>query len=162
MEQPVASEEHESRSLRIEEALAATMMGLLTLLTLANVITRYFGDVSLAFTEEISVFLIVLLTLFGAATAFARGRHLAITFVVDRLPGRLGRMVKALAQLCSIALFAVLGWYGALMFMDDWYSGMTSAGLGIPQWVYTVWLPIVSVAITLRLVIRFVRSRRAS
>ena len=38
---------------------------------MANVLVRYFTDVSFAFTEEISVVLMVVMTLVGAAHAFA-------------------------------------------------------------------------------------------
>jgi TRAP-type transport system small permease protein len=33
---------------------------------------------------------------------------------------------------------------------DEWYWGETSPGLGYPAWVYSIWLPILGVAILLR------------
>ena len=52
---------------RIEERLGVACMVVLTLITLGNVLTRYLTDESFAWTEEISVFLIVVMTLAGAA-----------------------------------------------------------------------------------------------
>ena len=43
----------------IERFLMAASMGVLCLLTMANVLVRYFTDISFAFTEEISVVLMV-------------------------------------------------------------------------------------------------------
>ena len=55
----------------VERFLMAASMGMLCLLTMANVLVRYFTDFSFAFTEEISVSLLVIMTLVGASHAFA-------------------------------------------------------------------------------------------
>ena len=51
------------RPARIERAVAAACMALLCIITFVNVVTRYLTNASFAFTEEVSVFLLVLLTL---------------------------------------------------------------------------------------------------
>ena len=76
------------RPARIERALAAGCMALLCIITFANVVVRYLSNVSFAFTEEFSVFLMLVLTLLGSAVAFAEGRHIRITLLVDLLPKR--------------------------------------------------------------------------
>ena len=45
----------------VERFLMAASMGVLCLLTMANVLVRYFTDISFAFTEEISVALLVVM-----------------------------------------------------------------------------------------------------
>src|SRR4051812_8574521 len=50
-----------------EERIAVAALALLLVITLANVFTRYFTDDSFAWTEELSVFLMVVLALAGAA-----------------------------------------------------------------------------------------------
>ena len=40
--------------------------------------------------------------------------------------------------------------------------GETSPGIGVPQWWYTIWLPVMSVAIALRALGLFIRKGRAS
>lgn len=149
--------EHARRSFHAEEALAAVIMAVLCLVTLGNVLTRYFTNVSFAFTEEFSVFLVVVMTFVGAATAFTRGSHLAITALVERLStqGRLWQ--ERFAHLCGLSMFAILTWYGALMWWDDYQSGLTSPGLGLPQWWYTAAVPVLSVLIVWRLLQRTVR-----
>ena len=54
---------------KVEEWLGVACMVALTLITLGNVLTRYLTDQSFAWTEEISVFLIVVMTLAGAAAS---------------------------------------------------------------------------------------------
>ncbi len=58
----------------VEEGIAAVAMALVCVITFGNVLVRYFTNASFAFTEEFSVFLLVVLTLAGASAAFARNR----------------------------------------------------------------------------------------
>ena len=66
------------RFLRIEEAVAAAVMALLGLITLANVVVRYLTNYSFAFTEEYSIALMVVVALLGTSIATARNRDKAI------------------------------------------------------------------------------------
>ncbi len=134
----------------VERFLMAASMGILCLLTMANVLVRYFTDISFAFTEEISVALLVVMTLIGASHAFATNHHIAITFFVDRKPALLG-LARRFAAFCSLLMFGLLAWYGVLMAWDDYNFEVTSPSLGVPQWWYTIWLPVLSIVIVLRL-----------
>lgn len=134
----------------VERFLMAASMGMLCLLTMANVLVRYFTDISFAFTEEISVALLVVMTLIGASHAFATNHHIAITFFVDRNPALLG-LARRFAALCSLLMFGLLAWYGVAMAWDDYRFEVTSPSLGVPQWWYTIWLPVLSIVIVLRL-----------
>ena len=142
---------------KIEEFCAALAMALICCITFANVLVRYFTNASFAFTEEFSIFLMVLLTLFGASAAFVRNQHIRMTFITDRLPRAVARKVEYLVTALCILMFAVMAWYGIFLFWDDWQYDTTSPGIGIPQWIYTIWLPLLSAVIVLRLVGRLLR-----
>lgn len=137
---------------RVERFLMAMAMGLLCLITMANVLVRYFTDISFAFTEEISVALLVIMTMIGASHAFATQHHIAIDYLVERKPA-LKALSFRFAALCSLLMFGLLAWYGALMAWDDYSFEVTSPSLGVPQWWYTVWLPLLSGIIVLRLLV---------
>ena len=158
--EPQSDEAPPRVTVKIEEFCAALAMALLCCITFANVLVRYFTDVSFAFTEEFSIFLMVVLTLFGAAAAFVRNRHIRMTFLTDRLPPGPARLAELLVMLLSAVMFGVMAWYGTFLFLDDWEYGTTSPGIGIPQWIYTVWLPLLSLLIFLRIVGRMVRLLR--
>lgn len=143
--------------IQIEEAAAAVAMALICLITFANVVVRYLTNASFAFTEEISVFLLVVLTLVGAAAAFARDLNIRVTFFAEMLPARPRRALELAGMALSAALFALVAWYGWRFFLDDWKYGTTSPGLGIPQWMYSIWLVVLSVAIVARVIGRFWR-----
>ena len=145
----------------LEGVIGALLMGLLCLITFANVVTRYFTDVSLAFTEEFSVAMMVVLALAGAGAAFGRGSHIRMGFVADQLPPRGRLALEALVLLLSLVLFALLAWYGARLTLDEFRFEVGSPGLGVPQWLYTVWLPLCCLAICARIGGRLVRVLRA-
>ncbi|OKH87633.1 C4-dicarboxylate ABC transporter permease [Thalassospira sp. TSL5-1] len=150
--------------LRIEEAIAALAMGLICLISLANVVVRYLTDVSFAFTEEFSVFLLVVMTLVGASIAFARNEHIRITFFLERFPRPLRIVVELLILAITTMLFAMIMYYGATFTFDEYQYGEISAGLGYPSWIYSIWLPLLSLVILFRVIEhawRLARSRRA-
>ena len=137
----------------------AGCMALLCLITFANVLVRYLTNASFAFTEEFSVFLLLALTLLGSAGAFADGRHIRITLLVDRLSANGRRLCSALEWLANVAMFGLLAWLGYGMAYDDFEFEVTSPGLGLPQWWYSAWLPLLSALIVLRLFLLLWRRR---
>ena len=158
MAQPEARDEHFIEAakppftVKFEEALAAGAMALLCLITMANVVVRYLTNISFAFTEEISVWLMVFMTLVGTAGAFVKGHHISINFFVDRLAPATRRVVRLLGLLASIVMFAALAVFGVRMAYEDFSYDVTSPALDLPQWLYTVWLPLLSLLIVVRLV----------
>jgi len=157
--QPVA-EEAPRIPVKIEEFFAALTMAAICLITFANVLVRYFTDESFAFTEEFSVFLMVVLTFVGASAAFAKNSHIRMSFFVERLPARAAHYIEIGVMLAAAALFALIAWYGTRLLLDDWNFGTTSPGIGIPQWIYTLWLPLLSAVIVLRIAGRIARLLR--
>ena len=133
-------------------------MALLCIITMANVVVRYFTNFSFAFTEEISVWLLVFMTLAGTATAFRSNNHISVTFLLDRLPAVARRATQVFALGACGVMFGVLTWYGARMAWDDYRYEVTSPALGLPQWIYSIWLPLLSLAIVLRL-LQLIRAR---
>src|SRR5690606_24815382 len=64
--------------LAVEDWLSAILLGVLAVLTMANVLVRYLTNQSFAWTEEISTFLMIVMTLVAASAAVARQRHISI------------------------------------------------------------------------------------
>jgi TRAP-type C4-dicarboxylate transport system permease small subunit len=146
--------------LRIEEALVAAAMALMALITAANVASRYLTDISIAFTEEYSVVLMVLVTLLGTAIATASGRHISIAYFTELLPPRARRAAEMVAMALTIICFGILVWYGWRLAYDEYRFEVLSNGLGNPNWWYTGWLPVLSAVVVLRALGRFIRLAR--
>jgi TRAP-type C4-dicarboxylate transport system permease small subunit len=155
-----AVEERPRIPVKIEEFFAAMAMALICLITFANVLVRYLTDESFAFTEEFSVFLMVVLTFVGASAAFAKNSHIRMSFLVEKLPSQIAHYIEMAVMAAAAILFAIIVWYGIRLFLDDWKFDTTSPGIGIPQWIYTIWLPLLSAVITLRIAGRLLRLAR--
>ena len=143
--------------LRIEEMLAAAAMAVMILITLGNVVARYLTNVSFAFTEEVSIVLMVVATLLGAAVAEAANRHIRITWFVDQMRPAGQRVAALVGTAAVIVLCAILVWLGARLVYDEWRFEVTSPGLGVDQWLYTLWLPVLLLVVLGRSIGRAVR-----
>ena len=149
--------------LTIEKVLAAAAMAALCLITLGNVVTRYLTNYSFAFTEEYSIALMVVVTMLGASIATAADRQIRITWFARMLPPALERVAEIVATLATVAMFALVLVLGARLVWDEYRFEVTSPGLGEPQWIYTLALPVLAAAVIGRAIgylVRVVRARR--
>ena len=122
----------------------------LCVITMANVVVRYLSDESFAWTEELSVFLLILTTMAGAAAAALRDSHIRIEYFLERgTPGRRRGLVLFGAAV-SVVFFVVLAVLTGRMAWDDYKYAEISMGLGVPRWWYTAWVPAFSLVISFR------------
>lgn len=99
---------------RIERALDAViqpivfmgMAALIGVITL-QIVSRVFFT-AVGWTEEVARFLLIWVTFLGATLAFQRGRHIAVTFVVDALPARLAQLARIAAVLVALGFMLAL------------------------------------------------------
>jgi len=147
--------------LAIEDWLTVIVMALLALITFANVVVRYFTDQSFAWTEEISVHLMMVLVLVAGSASVARNRQIRIEFFADSGPQERQRKLARFGALMVCGLFLLLTVLSARIVYDHWRYEETSPGIGVPQWWYSIWLPVMAVAIAGRAFGLFLRRGRA-
>lgn len=90
---------------KIVEIFCITIMALMTLLVTWQVVTRYFLNNPSVVTEQFAQYLFVWLVLYGAAYVFGKRDHMAIVFVVEKMPLKVRRAVIVIQEVI-IALFA--------------------------------------------------------
>ncbi len=81
----------------------AALIGVITLQIVSRVLFTAVG-----WTEEVARFLLVWITFLAGTLAFQRGRHIAVTFAVDALPGRLRQIARIAALLIVLAFMVTL------------------------------------------------------
>lgn len=140
----------EPRSLRIEDWLTVLVMGALALITFVNVLVRYFTNSSFAWTEELSVFLMIVLALVAGSAAVARDRHIRIEFFCDSGSAARRRRLSQLGAVMVAVLFMLIAVLSVRVVWDDYRYEETSPGIGVPQWWYSIWLPVFSALIAAR------------
>ncbi|HEX2517919.1 MAG TPA: TRAP transporter small permease [Castellaniella sp.] len=138
--------------LLLEDWVTVLTMAVLACITLANVIVRYLTSESFAWTEEISIFLLVVLTMSASGSAFVRRLHIRIEMLADAgSTERQRRFTLASTAICLL-FFIVLTILLGRMALDDFNWGDTSPAIGVPVWWYSSWLPVLSTTISLRLI----------
>ena len=138
------------------------IMALLALITFANVLVRYFTDGSFAWTEEITVFLMILLAMVAGSAAVARDLHIRIEYFADRGNARRRKALARFGSLMVALLFALICALSMRVVYDDFRFEETSPGIGVPQWWYSVWLPVFSALITIRALGLFMRQGKGN
>ncbi|AHC48079.1 TRAP transporter small permease [Achromobacter xylosoxidans] len=136
--------------LAIEDWLAVILLAALAIITFLNVLVRYFTDQSFAWTEEISVFLLIVLTMAGGSVAFVRNHHIRIEILADNGSPRRQRIMALIANFCVLAFFVLLTVLSIKLVSDEFVYEETSPAIGVPTWWYSIWLPVMAAAISLR------------
>ncbi|HOU32157.1 MAG TPA: TRAP transporter small permease subunit [Synergistaceae bacterium] len=129
---------------RTLERVSAVGAGALLVVNVADVllgiVCRYVFRISLVWTEEVARYSLVWLALLGAGCAAARGDHMALDFLVPRLPRapRLVVEVLRLAFVLAVLLaLAVLGWKNLA---GTWE--VKTMALGVPKAALLLALPV--------------------
>jgi len=154
---PSELEEKTTVPLKIEDWLTVIVMALLALITFSNVLVRYFTNESFAWTEEFSVFLMIVLALVAGSASVARNRQIRIEFFADSGSSARQKALARFGALMMALLFTLIAVLSVRTVYDDFQYGETSPGIGVPQWWYTIWLPVLSIAIALRALGLFIR-----
>ena len=105
----------------IEETSIALCLGLMTLITFANVIARYVFNDNILWALEATVFLFAWLVLMGTSYAVKHHVHIGVDVVINAVsPGK--RKILALLAITACLVYAVLLLIGS---WDYWYPFVT-------------------------------------
>ena len=143
-----------------EEIVVIFALAIMTILTFTNVVTRYVFNFSMNFAEEISTYLFVLLSLFGASIAATRGAHLGFTLLADHVPPIVARIFELISSLAGILFAVVIFYYGILMTITQYNRGQLSLGVQIPEWIYGSFVPLGAFFLLMRFVQLLIQSLR--
>ncbi|MDN6159389.1 TRAP transporter small permease [Brevibacterium sp.] len=115
---------------------------IIVVVTFVNVVSRYTFQASLAFSEEITINLLVVLTLMGAVVGIRLGAHLGFTYLVENVKPRARRALIIIGTTLMVIFLAVLLIWGSEMMINQAIRGRATPSLGIPQWLFTLSIPL--------------------
>ena len=98
------------------ESLVALFMGLLLVVVACNVFARYILKIGLTWAEEFSLLLFVWVVFLGAYLAMRKKAHLALTFIIKRLPPRAFTISRYII-LVLVTLFVLAVFIGGFEFV---------------------------------------------
>jgi C4-dicarboxylate transporter DctQ subunit len=91
----------------IEETSIAVCLGLMTLVTFANVVARYVFDANILWALELTVFLFAWLVLMGMSYGVKKHVHIGVDVVINAVsPG--ARKILAMIAVSASLIFAIL------------------------------------------------------
>lgn len=96
----------------IEESFIALILGLMTVITFANVIARYVFNTNILWALETTVFLFAWLVLIGASYCIKTHTHLGVDVVINMVPPGARKILALISVLCCLA-FSILLLIGA-------------------------------------------------
>lgn len=92
----------------IEETLIALLLGLMTLVTFANVVARYGFNSNILWALELTVFMFAWLVLLGASYAVKKSAHLGVDLLVEMSSPPIRRTLGLIAVGASIVFSFLL------------------------------------------------------
>lgn len=135
---------------QIEEILVAICLVIMTTLTFTNVIARRVFSASFSFSDEITTYLFVFISLLGSAVAAKRYAHLGLTVVLDIVGPGVRKILKLIGFALATIFSASICYYGIFMVINQFQKGQVTAGMQWPEWIFGSFVPIGAFFMTVR------------
>jgi len=128
------------------EAFGVLLIAAYTVLVLLQVFFRYVLNDPLTWSEELARYLFIWCAFLGWIVASRKRSHLAMTFVVDKMPPRAQAAIGAAIEIATILFAWILGTRGARLVANNW----DVENVAVPFNLGVVYLiePVAAVAIT--------------
>lgn len=133
---------------KLLEYSLVTILAILVLDVLWQVASRYLLSSPSTFTDELAGFLLIWVTLLGAAYVTGQKQHLAIELIINKVNARKANILRVVIQVAVIVftLFVMIVG-GTWLIYTRFYLGQVSAALQLPLGYVYMALPISGVFI---------------
>lgn len=98
---------------QIEETLIALLLGLMTLITFANVLARYIFNSNILWAVEVTVYLFAWMVLLGVGYGIKHSLHIGVDVVVNLFLPKTKKILTLIAVACCVL-------YAALLLKGSW------------------------------------------
>lgn len=126
---------------QIESIILSYSIISLAVVTVGNVISRRLFNFSWTFAEEVSQFIMVLITFMGISYAARRARHIRMTAIFDNVPDRIKKLMMLLVSLLTAATMFYLAYYSTRYILDVRATGRVTPVLRIPFYLVILSVP---------------------
>jgi C4-dicarboxylate transporter DctQ subunit len=142
----------------LEKYVAAVVGLIATLLLLYSIFMRYFFKTPPEWTEEIVIYMFILIIYITASSLAAEGRHVRATFVVERLPEKYRRGVEVMNGFLALGFCLGVTYLALLIVKATFLSGERSeSSLRFPMWITFLCVPMGTSLLSLRYIRRLYR-----
>ena len=126
----------------ISKAIAAFGIAAGVALAFINVVARYAFESSLSWAGELTIYLFLWSTFFGAAYCFKKDAHIAVDVFLVKAPPKVQKFLTLITLVISAIYVGAIAYFGyqyVLLYID---LGEMSVDLDIPLWIPYVVVPI--------------------
>lgn len=136
--QPTSSSRWSAALTRSLEWLCITMMAVMILDVIWGVFSRFILRAPSRWTDELATFMLIWISMLGAALAHHQASHLGVSWLIERLDPRIARFVGRFIHTLIILFAAIVMIYGGSILVNDRFrSGQVLPALGWSKaWVY--------------------------
>ncbi|WP_438316385.1 TRAP transporter small permease [Sporosarcina sp. FA9] len=139
-----------------EEISAGTFFFTGISLIFYGVIMRYVFNEPKAWVEEVVRYVIIWGVFLGFAIALRHNQHIQVDIIYDKLSNRWKKVVDYFSTIVSILFCGTYTYFGLILVVNRFSSGMVSLDVGIPMWIIYLILPISGLLFLLRFIERLV------
>ncbi|CEP66504.1 Tripartite ATP-independent periplasmic transporter, DctQ component [Moorella glycerini] len=138
---------------QMAKILTAVTIFIQMLVMFAGVCFRYFLKSPLTWSDELSSYLLVLVTFFGAYVAL-RSKELArIELFISMVPAKLRKPISLIATILVLVLLAAIIYYGAMLVMSPTILKQRTPAMQLPMaWFYTI-IPVAAAMMSVHLIV---------
>jgi TRAP-type C4-dicarboxylate transport system permease small subunit len=146
------------RLLEVMLVIACLLLLLMTLQIGGDVLLRNIGAGGIPPSNELSEYIIYLVTLLAAPSLLRQGQHIRVDIVLRVLPQRVGWLLEWLGDLIGVVCCLYFVWYGMRVVMASYASGSVSIKtLVLPEWWILAPMPVAFALLTIEFVFRMHR-----
>lgn len=127
---------------KIEEFVLTYGVIGLAVITIGNVVSRKFFNHSWSFAEEVSQFILVIMTFMGVGYAARKGRHIRMTAFYEMANEKVKKAVMLIISISMTVLLLYLAWYAWEYVMNVMNTGRVTPVLRAPFYLAIIWAPI--------------------
>ena len=125
----------------IEVSVMVFCVAALAVLLIVNVIARTFFQ-SLYFADEISVFLVLIITFVGVSYGVRKARHIRMGAFLDAMPPKMEKIFIISISLISAVVLGIMTWASWKYLLNALDRGHMSQALRIPKWIFYAIIPV--------------------
>jgi TRAP-type C4-dicarboxylate transport system permease small subunit len=145
---------------RIENVLAASTLGLATLIAIVAVVLRYFFGVFLFWSEEAIIYLIIYSTFLGAVITLRHNEHVNVDIFGPFVKARGKRALAVLGAAITVVYLVSVGFFAWALLFEPFSTSTITPSLKLPLWVVEAAVPVGLTLMLLRALEILVRTAR--
>ncbi len=127
---------------KFESFVMSTILSVVTLITFANVVVRKLTDGQFAWSEELSINLFVLLIMMGCGLCAREGSLISLSLIYDFVSQKVKKIMVVIITVVNSSFWLLLLVTGIKKVMTQMANGKRTPSLMLPEWVFTIFLPI--------------------